>query len=123
MAASAVAVNTAPFGMPSMLLNMLGLTARIYAIVRKVVIPATISVRTLCFEESKPKALLRKEDIAQKGLENPLCTQARTAVEAAVAREVVAELDLGTDMEVVHTEALAYVVPDLRLGDEDELAF
>lgn len=35
---------------------MLGLTARMYAIVRKVVIPAITSVLMLCFAGSKPKS-------------------------------------------------------------------
>ena len=48
IAARAVAVNTASFGMPlsARALKMLGLTARMYAIVRNVVIPAITSVLT-----------------------------------------------------------------------------
>ena len=44
--ASAVAVKAAPMGIPSRFPNMAGLTAKIYDIVKKVVIPATISTRT-----------------------------------------------------------------------------
>ena len=44
-AARAVAVRSAPLSMPAALM-MLGLTARIYAIVMKVVMPAMISVLT-----------------------------------------------------------------------------
>lgn len=58
MAASAVAVNTALVSMPlsARLLKMLGLTARMYAMVRKVVMPAITSVLMLCFDGSKPKS-------------------------------------------------------------------
>ena len=45
IAANAVDVNTEPIGIPSSSPNIVGLTARIYDIVRNVVIPATISVR------------------------------------------------------------------------------
>ena len=65
MAASAVAVNTEAVGIPGRLLKILGLTARMYAIVRKVVMPATISVRTLCFVESNPKAFSKNGVRAQ----------------------------------------------------------
>ena len=64
MAASAVAVNTAPFGISAMLLNMLGLTASMYAIVRKVVIPARTSVLTEFFCGSKPKSFCRNGAMA-----------------------------------------------------------
>ena len=57
IAARAVEVNTAPSGMFNSL-KMLGLTARMYDMVRKIVIPAIISVRRLCCFESKPKSLL-----------------------------------------------------------------
>ena len=58
MAAKAVDVNTALVSMPcdARLEKMLGLTARIYAMVRNVVTPAIISVRMLCFLGSKPKS-------------------------------------------------------------------
>ena len=58
MAASAVEVNTALVSMPlsARLLKMLGLTARMYAMVRKVVMPAITSVLMLCFDGSKPKS-------------------------------------------------------------------
>lgn len=39
-----------------------------------------------------------------------------------VAREVVGELDFGADVEIVDSEVLAHIIPELRLGDEDELA-
>ena len=54
-----VAVNTALVSMPMEAngAKMLGLTARMYAIVRNEVKPAIISVLTLCFEGSKPKSL------------------------------------------------------------------
>ena len=55
MEASAVAVNTAPAGMPSSRLNILGFTARMYDMVRKVVIPASISVRSVVTDGSNPK--------------------------------------------------------------------
>lgn len=58
IAARAVAVNTAPVGIPSSIAKIEGLTARIYDIVMKVVMPAKISVRRENFEESKPKSLL-----------------------------------------------------------------
>ena len=45
MAAKAVEVNTDPIGMPSNMPNIVGFTARIYDIVRNVVIPASTSVR------------------------------------------------------------------------------
>lgn len=57
IAARAVEVKTAPPGI-SNLLNMSGLTARIYDMVRKMVIPAIISVRTLCEARSNPKSFL-----------------------------------------------------------------
>ncbi len=44
--ASAVAVNRAPLSIPAAL-NILGFTTRMYDIVRKVITPATISVRTV----------------------------------------------------------------------------
>ena len=58
MAARAVEVNTAFVTMPleARTEKMLGLTARMYAIVRKVVIPAITSVLMLCFAGSKPKS-------------------------------------------------------------------
>ena len=58
MAARAVEVNTALVTMPleARTEKMLGLTARMYAIVRKVVIPAITSVLMLCFAGSKPKS-------------------------------------------------------------------
>ena len=58
MAAKAVDVNTALVSMPceARLEKMLGLTARMYAMVRNVVTPAIISVRMLCFLGSKPKS-------------------------------------------------------------------
>ena len=54
-----MAVNTALVSMPKGAngAKILGLTARMYAIVRKEVKPAIISVLTLCFEGSKPKSL------------------------------------------------------------------
>lgn len=56
IAARAVAVNTALVGIPcdSNAEKMLGLTARMYAMVRNVVIPAMISVRTECFAGFSP---------------------------------------------------------------------
>jgi len=54
MAAKDVDVNTAPTGMPSSMPNMAGFTARIYDMVRNVVIPAITSVRTVVFSGSKP---------------------------------------------------------------------
>jgi hypothetical protein len=47
IAAKAVAVKAAPADMPSKIPNMAGLTARIYDMVKNVVMPAMISVRTL----------------------------------------------------------------------------
>ena len=58
IAAKAVAVNTAPAGMPGSRLNIPGLTAKMYDIVRKVVIPAKISVRTVVVFGSKPKSFV-----------------------------------------------------------------
>ncbi len=55
MAASAVAVNTEPAGIPQAV-NMLGFTARMYAIVRNVVIPAIISVLSLFLVGSNPNS-------------------------------------------------------------------
>ena len=57
MAARAVEVNTAPPGMPSKAQNMLGFTARMYDMVRNVVIPAIISLRIVVCDGSKPKSL------------------------------------------------------------------
>ena len=67
MAASAVAVKTDAVGIPcdDRALKIPGLTARIYAIVRNVVSPARISVRTLCFDGSNPKAFVRNLFIGQ----------------------------------------------------------
>jgi hypothetical protein len=56
IAAKAVAVNTAPADIPSSWENIAGLTARIYDIVRKVVIPANTSVRMVVCFGSKPKS-------------------------------------------------------------------
>ena len=58
MAARAVAVNVAGVSIPSgaRLEKMLGLTARMYDMVRKVVIPAMISVLTLCLAGSNPNS-------------------------------------------------------------------
>ena len=58
--ARAVAVKTAPpgIGLSLSALKMSGFTARIYDIVRNVVIPARISVLTVVFVESKPKSFL-----------------------------------------------------------------
>ena len=53
IAARAVDVNTDPAGISSAA-NILGLTARMYDIVRNVVIPAMISVRTVVFVGSNP---------------------------------------------------------------------
>ncbi len=58
MAAIEVEVKTDPAGIPSSSENIAGLTARIYDIVRNVVIPARISVLTVVFVESNPKSLL-----------------------------------------------------------------
>ena len=57
-AAMMVAVNTAFVSIPwsASAEKILGLTARMYAIVRNDVKPAIISVLTLCFEGSKPKS-------------------------------------------------------------------
>ena len=55
-------------------------------------------------------------------LEYPFCAEAGTCIEAVVAGEVTGELNLGADVEVRYTDVLADVVPELRLGDEDELA-
>lgn len=57
MATRAVAVKTAPAGIPSRVENIPGLTARIYDIVRNDVIPANISVRTVLFCGSNPNNL------------------------------------------------------------------
>jgi hypothetical protein len=57
IAASVVEVNTAPLGIPSKSPNIVGFTARIYDMVRNVVIPATISRRMVVFVWSKPKSL------------------------------------------------------------------
>lgn len=59
MATDAVAVNTEPFGIPSRLENRLGLTARIYDIVRNDVRPANISVVMSVDDGSKPNNLDR----------------------------------------------------------------
>ena len=56
IAANAVAVNTAPPGIPSSWLNISGLTARIYDIVTNVVIPANTSVRMVVLLGSNPKS-------------------------------------------------------------------
>ena len=58
--ARAVDVNIEPpkFSSAGSAVKMSGLTARMYDMVRNVVIPATISVRRLCFFESKPKSFL-----------------------------------------------------------------
>lgn len=58
MAARAVDVNTALVSIPldARLAKMLGLTARMYAMVRNVVMPAITSVLILCFDGSKPKS-------------------------------------------------------------------
>ena len=58
MAARAVDVNTAPPGIPSRIPNIAGFTARMYDIVRNVVIPATISVLTVVLVGSKPNNFL-----------------------------------------------------------------
>lgn len=60
MAASAVAVNTAPPGIGFSFIapKMSGFTARIYDIVRNVVIPAMISVLIVVLVGSKPKSFL-----------------------------------------------------------------
>ena len=55
IAARAVDVNTAPPGISSSPNNE-GFTARIYAIVKKVVIPAMISVLTVVLVESNPNS-------------------------------------------------------------------
>lgn len=55
-------------------------------------------------------------------LEYPFCAEARTCIEAVVAGKVAGEFDFGADVEVRYTDVLADVVPELRLGDEDELA-
>ena len=38
-----------------------------------------------------------------------------------IAGEIAGELDLGTDMQIVNPDVLAYIVPELGLGDEHEL--
>ena len=53
-AAMTVAENTAPLSMP-VALRMMGLTARMYDIVRNVVKPANISTFTECLVGSNPK--------------------------------------------------------------------
>ena len=58
IAAIAVEVKTAPPGMPSSWLKRDGLTARMYDIVRKVVIPATISLRIVVCDGLNPKSLV-----------------------------------------------------------------
>ena len=65
-AARAVAVNTEPVGIPGSAEKMPGLTAKIYDIVRKVVIPAKISVLTELTFGSKPKAFCMKLLIVNK---------------------------------------------------------
>jgi len=55
-------------------------------------------------------------------LEDPLGADAGTSLEAVIAGEVPGEFDFRTDVQVVAAEELANVVPDLRFGDEDELA-
>ena len=65
-AARAVAVNTEPVGIPGSAEKMPGLTAKIYDIVRKVVIPARISVLTELTFGSKPKAFCIKLLIVNK---------------------------------------------------------
>jgi hypothetical protein len=59
IAAKAVAVNTAPAVIPSSRLNIPGLTAKMYDMVRKMVIPAKISVRTVVVFGSKPKSFCK----------------------------------------------------------------
>lgn len=59
MATDAVAVNTEPFGIPSRLENRLGLTARMYDIVRNDVRPANISVRISVAAGSYPNNLFK----------------------------------------------------------------
>ena len=58
MAARAVAVNTAPagIGLSLIALKMSGFTARMYDMVRNVVIPARISVLIVVLVESKPNS-------------------------------------------------------------------
>ena len=51
-------------------------------------------------------------------LEVPLHAQAGAALKSAGRAEVVGEFDLCTEAEVVATEVLANVIPELRLGDE-----
>ena len=65
-AARAVAVNTEPVGIPGSAEKMPGLTAKIYDMVRKVVIPARISVLTELTFGSKPKAFCMKLLIVKK---------------------------------------------------------
>ena len=48
-------------------------------------------------------------------LEYPLGTKARTHEEALSGSEIVREFDLSTDIEVVNSEMLADVVPELWL--------
>ena len=57
IAAKAVDVNTAPEGIPSNNENIAGLTAKMYDIVRNIVIPAITSVRTDIFDASNPNNL------------------------------------------------------------------
>ena len=58
IAAKAVAVKAAPIGIPSKAENIIGLTARIYDMVRNVVIPARTSVFTVVCLGSNPKSLV-----------------------------------------------------------------
>ena len=87
-------------------------------------IPATISVRTLCFEESNPKAFAKKVLIDRAvlygycGLEYPFYTKARTALEAGTCTKVRRELNFSADIEIRAVEVLSEIVPELRLREE-----
>ena len=90
--------------------------------VRKVVMPARISVRTLFTFESKPKSFSKAGFMTQSDLEDPLGTQAGAHLEAVVTGKVGREFYLAAQVEVGAAEELTHVVPQLGLGDEDHFA-
>ena len=101
---------------------------------RNVVMPATISVRTLWIAESNPKSFFNM-GVLYYGvniyLEGPFDTGAGSDIEAFVfgevvaavpaASEVVGKFYFTTNHEVVAAEVLADVVPNLRFAEDDQL--
>lgn len=52
-------------------------------------------------------------------LEVPFHTQARANHPSGIAAKIVADLNLATHTEVLASEVLTYIVPELWLGDKD----